>query len=150
MVKTPQSLSADKKVLLLNCTHCQTLITDRAMKAMLVARPNVHLYSTDWEPINCITEEDEQERLRISCSCEVQRTACSCCGNIIGYYILRACGRCISQNANGHKWVFHLEDVEEVSRMNLLGNGYLYWDSLKIENPFFLVKSYPNHITIDR
>ncbi|ORY07613.1 hypothetical protein K493DRAFT_310157 [Basidiobolus meristosporus CBS 931.73] len=120
---------------------------------MLVARPSVHLYSTDWEPMNCKSAIDEQERLRISCACELQRTACSCCGNTVGYYIVHPCNRCISQNTNGHKWVFYLEDVEELPRLNSLGNGYLYWDTLKsneLDGLLFLVKSYPNHIEINR
>ncbi|ORY01006.1 hypothetical protein K493DRAFT_210252 [Basidiobolus meristosporus CBS 931.73] len=124
MVKTPHPFSNGKKVLFLNCKHCQTLLTDRAMKAMLVARPSVHLYSTDWEPINCRTAFDEQDRLKISCTCELQHTACSCCGNIVGYFIVNPCSRCNSQNTNGHKWVFHLEDVEEASRLNGLGKSW--------------------------
>ncbi|KAI8975872.1 hypothetical protein BD414DRAFT_497182 [Trametes punicea] len=41
------------KVWILKCKTCGTFLTNRGMKAVLLLRPNVPLYSTDALPINC-------------------------------------------------------------------------------------------------
>ncbi|KAH9894932.1 hypothetical protein C8Q73DRAFT_478960 [Cubamyces lactineus] len=41
------------KVWILDCKTCGTFLTNRGMKAVLLLRPNVPLYSTDALPINC-------------------------------------------------------------------------------------------------
>ncbi|KAI0745055.1 hypothetical protein C8Q76DRAFT_606398 [Earliella scabrosa] len=49
------------KVWILDCKGCGTFLTNRGMKAVLLLRPNVPLYSTDALPINCSAFSAELE-----------------------------------------------------------------------------------------
>ncbi|KAI0331182.1 hypothetical protein GY45DRAFT_1336336 [Cubamyces sp. BRFM 1775] len=50
---TPPPPPIPHKVWILDCKTCGTFLTNRGMKAVLLLRPNVPLYSTDALPINC-------------------------------------------------------------------------------------------------
>ncbi|SNX82502.1 uncharacterized protein MEPE_01208 [Melanopsichium pennsylvanicum] len=47
------SKEAQHKVYLLNCKHCGNFLSDRGMKAVLLLKPNITLYSTDIVPSTC-------------------------------------------------------------------------------------------------
>ncbi|KAH9940438.1 uncharacterized protein BXZ73DRAFT_88682 [Epithele typhae] len=49
------------KVWILDCKACGTFLTNRGMKAVLLLRPNVPLYSTDALPVNCSAFSTESE-----------------------------------------------------------------------------------------
>ncbi|EJF55790.1 hypothetical protein DICSQDRAFT_164146 [Dichomitus squalens LYAD-421 SS1] len=49
------------KVWILDCKACGMFLTNRGMKAVLLLRPNVPLYSTDALPINCSAFSPESE-----------------------------------------------------------------------------------------
>ncbi|KAH9858555.1 hypothetical protein C2E23DRAFT_6824 [Lenzites betulinus] len=50
---TPPPPPIPHKVWILDCKSCGMFLTNRGMKAVLLLRPNVPLYSTDALPINC-------------------------------------------------------------------------------------------------
>ncbi|RPD63701.1 hypothetical protein L227DRAFT_608260 [Lentinus tigrinus ALCF2SS1-6] len=58
---TPPPPPLPHKVWILDCKGCGTFLTNRGMKAVLLLRPNVPLYSTDALPINCAAFSSEAE-----------------------------------------------------------------------------------------
>ncbi|KAI0717287.1 hypothetical protein C8T65DRAFT_122002 [Cerioporus squamosus] len=58
---TPPPPPLPHKVWILDCKGCGTFLTNRGMKAVLLLRPNVPLYSTDALPINCSAFSSEAE-----------------------------------------------------------------------------------------
>ncbi|KIK28008.1 hypothetical protein PISMIDRAFT_92007 [Pisolithus microcarpus 441] len=114
------------KVWILDCRTCATFLTNRGMKAVLLLRPNVSLYSTDALPANCSAYSTNPDALRCppcrppgaprSCECLTQTLCCHTCGTSIGYMIVVPCSRCTSVTANnratnGHRFVFHSSEV---------------------------------------
>ncbi|KAI0958394.1 hypothetical protein AcV7_004225 [Taiwanofungus camphoratus] len=112
------------KVWILDCKSCGTFLTNRGMKAVLLLRPNVPLYSTDALPINCSAysasletsasssspplplpappRADSSDRshpehpLSRTCECLTQTLCCHGCGGAVGYMIVSPCVRCTS------------------------------------------------------
>ncbi|KAI6123833.1 FAM72 protein-domain-containing protein [Pisolithus croceorrhizus] len=114
------------KVWILDCRTCSTFLTNRGMKAVLLLRPNVSLYSTDALPANCSAYSTNPDALRCppcrpfgaprTCECLTQTLCCHTCGTSIGYMIVVPCPRCMSVTANnratnGHRFVFHSSEV---------------------------------------
>ncbi|KAJ6499192.1 FAM72 protein-domain-containing protein [Mycena sanguinolenta] len=114
------------KVWILDCKTCGTFLTNRGMKAVLLLRPNVALYSSDALPINASASDrvisppacssSSTHPLR-TCECLTQTLCCHGCGNAIGYMIVIPCARCTSsisttnRATNGHRFVFHSGEI---------------------------------------
>ncbi|CAL1707453.1 unnamed protein product [Somion occarium] len=123
------------KVWILDCRSCGTFLTNRGMKAVLLLRPNVPLYSTDAMPINCSASAandppllasssqgnaEDIERFHVNtrtCECLTQTLCCHGCGNSVGYMIVSPCHRCTSsitvtnRTTNGHRFVFYSSEI---------------------------------------
>ncbi|XP_006461180.1 hypothetical protein AGABI2DRAFT_221752 [Agaricus bisporus var. bisporus H97] len=106
------------------------------MKAVLLLRPNVALFSSDVLPVNCSAYSPNPDALRCrspcrplasnvpprTCECLTQTLCCHGCGSTIGYMIVIPCTRCTSsisatnRATNGHRFVFHSTEVVGVER----------------------------------
>ncbi|KAJ7780551.1 hypothetical protein DFH07DRAFT_901073 [Mycena maculata] len=122
------------KVWILDCKSCGTFLTNRGMKAVLLLRPNVALYSSDALPINCSAYTSNPNALRPAaacpssvhplrtCECLTQTLCCHGCGSNIGYMIVIPCARCTSsisttnRATNGHRFVFHSSEITGTER----------------------------------
>jgi len=129
------------KVWILDCRSCQTFFTNRGMKAVLLLRPHVPLYSTDALPANCSAYSSTSEASRPSppppqsgdsirtCECLTQTLCCHGCGNIVGYMIVIPCQRCTSSMSasnratNGHRFVFHSSEISAGERHYITGES---------------------------
>ncbi|KAF8342345.1 FAM72 protein-domain-containing protein [Cantharellus anzutake] len=125
------------KVYKIHCASCDTFLSDRGMKAVLLLRPNISLYSTDALPVNCSTPprssapSSSEPPVPRTCECLTQSLCCHGCGNPIGYAIVMPspcqCSKCSSsvtrhQNtANGHRFVFHQSEVSASERLYVKG-----------------------------
>ncbi|KAF5370819.1 hypothetical protein D9758_001980 [Tetrapyrgos nigripes] len=117
-------------VWILDCKSCDSFFTNRAMKAVLLLRPNVPLYSSDALPVNCSAYCSNPDVLKPqascrpplsgysrTCECLTQTLCCHGCGATIGYMIVIPCVRCTSsisttnRATNGHRFVFHSSEV---------------------------------------
>ncbi|KAF8070547.1 hypothetical protein FPV67DRAFT_1413745 [Lyophyllum atratum] len=124
------------KVWILDCKSCDTFLTNRGMKAVLLLRPNVSLYSSDALPVNCSAYTSNPDALRPrascrpssshvpprTCECLTQTLCCHGCGATIGYMIVIPCARCTSsmtatnRATNGHRFVFHSSEIIATER----------------------------------
>ncbi|KAF9024864.1 hypothetical protein BDZ89DRAFT_1068799, partial [Hymenopellis radicata] len=130
---------AAHKVWILDCRSCGTFITNRGMKAVLLLRPNVALYSSDALPINCSAYTTNPDALRPpacrpsssastqrTCECLTQTLCCHACGATVGYMIVIPCARCTSsistanRATNGHRFVFILVKLSGPKRHYVL------------------------------
>lgn len=88
----PSSPQPQHRVYNLRCSHCDNFVSDRGMRAVLLLRPHITLFSTDAPPSNCgalyssMDEEplSEQEQVERTCDCLTQSLGCFGCGNVIG------------------------------------------------------------------
>ncbi|KAI0253322.1 FAM72 protein-domain-containing protein [Lactifluus subvellereus] len=122
---TSSALRIAHKVWLLECKNCRTFLTNRGMKAVLLLRPHVPLYSTDALPVNCSAYSARpnsplrqlSERQPRTCECLTQTLCCHGCGTSVGYMIVVPCARCTSSSSatnrvtNGHRFVFHSSEL---------------------------------------
>ncbi|PWZ03117.1 hypothetical protein BCV70DRAFT_229463 [Testicularia cyperi] len=125
--QTQSTREAQHKVYLLNCKHCGNFLSDRGMKAVLLLKPNITLYSTDIVPTTCgpyfgpssfhgqmDTNEPPVER---TCECLTQSLGCYGCGAQVGYNIISPCLRCTNsvmkhqRSSNGHRTVLHCSEI---------------------------------------
>ncbi|KAF9465021.1 hypothetical protein BDZ94DRAFT_1160892 [Collybia nuda] len=135
---TPPPPPIPHKVWILDCKSCRTFLTNRGMKAVLLLRPNISLYSSDALPVNCsaYTSNPDALRPRISCrpststshipprtcECLTQTMCCHGCGATVGYMIVIPCVRCTSsitatnRATNGHRFVFHSSEIVGTER----------------------------------
>ncbi|KAL7414738.1 hypothetical protein BDY24DRAFT_413955 [Mrakia frigida] len=129
-IQRTASANLGHRVYLLSCSHCALPLTDRGMKAVLLLKPHISLYSTDAVPVNVgplfipdgggEAPKDGPER---TCDCLTQGLGCCGCGSLLGYYIAVACSRCTSsvaknqRSANGHRFVFHQNEVVSTERL---------------------------------
>ncbi|KAJ7594423.1 FAM72 protein-domain-containing protein [Mycena floridula] len=123
------------KVWILDCKSCGSFLTNRGMKAVLLLRPNVSLYSTDAMPLNCSPYTCSPDVLRApsacrppshiprTCECLTQSLCCHGCGSPVGYMIVIPCSRCTSsitstnRATNGHRFVFHSTEIQGTERL---------------------------------
>ncbi|CAK5281750.1 unnamed protein product [Mycena citricolor] len=121
------------KVWIMDCRTCGTFFTNRGMKAVLLLRPSVGLYSSDALPVNCSAHSavgshslkplpscpSQPPR---TCECLTQTLCCHGCGKSVGYMIVIPCARCTSsvsassRATNGHRFVFHASEIRETER----------------------------------
>ncbi|KAH7888609.1 hypothetical protein F5I97DRAFT_1854052 [Phlebopus sp. FC_14] len=131
----PQPPQLVHKVWILDCKSCGTFLTNRGMKAVLLLRPNVSLFSTDALPINCSAYSTNPDAHRPppcrpstsasparTCECLTQTLCCHTCGAAVGYMIVVPCSRCTSsitatnRATNGHRFVFHSSEITASER----------------------------------
>ncbi|KAJ1032619.1 hypothetical protein NDA16_000642 [Ustilago loliicola] len=131
------SKESQHKVYLLNCKHCGNFLSDRGMKAVLLLKPNITLYSTDIVPSTCgpffagssfhggvDSNEPPVER---TCECLTQSLGCYGCGAQVGYNIISPCARCTSsvmkhsRSSNGHRTVLHCSEISVRERRYIPG-----------------------------
>ncbi|KAJ8592331.1 hypothetical protein M405DRAFT_812897 [Rhizopogon salebrosus TDB-379] len=137
----PQSVPPSQpvhKVWILDCKSCGTFLTNRGMKAVLLLRPNVSLFSTDALPVNCSAYTTNPDALRPppcrpsimaspprTCECLTQTLCCHTCGTAVGYMIVIPCSRCTSsitatnRATNGHRFVFHSNEILASERYHI-------------------------------
>ena len=80
------------RVYVLRCAHCNTFFSDRGMRAVLLLKPHVTLFSTDTSPSNAgplYSSQDQEpeppaDKLERTCECLTQSLGCHCCGNVVG------------------------------------------------------------------
>ncbi|SCZ89057.1 BZ3500_MvSof-1268-A1-R1_Chr1-1g00924 [Microbotryum saponariae] len=113
------------RVYVLNCATCDLFLSDRGMRAVLLLKPNIVLFSTDASPLNAGpvwplgTDDPTAER---TCDCLTSSLACHGCGSTIGYHIVQPCARCSAsvakhqRSANHHRYVFHHNEVSARER----------------------------------
>ncbi|PWN47355.1 hypothetical protein IE53DRAFT_321365 [Violaceomyces palustris] len=115
------------KVYLLNCKHCGNFLSDRGMKAVLLLKPNITLFSTDAAPTTCGPlyspsrfsggADPSEPPLERTCDCLTQSLGCYGCGAQVGYNIVSPCSRCTNsvikhqRSSNGHRTVLHCSEI---------------------------------------
>ncbi|GAA5897473.1 uncharacterized protein JCM6883_006711 [Sporobolomyces salmoneus] len=114
------------RVYVLNCSTCDTFLTDRGMRAVLLLKPHIVLFSTDAPPCNAETswpdEAMEEEHVERTCDCLTSSIACHGCGRVVGYHIVAPCNKCTEsvqkhqRSANHHRFVFHHNEVSSKER----------------------------------
>ncbi|KAI5475133.1 zinc finger, C2H2-type domain containing protein [Pseudohyphozyma bogoriensis] len=109
------------------CATCDQFLSDRGMRAVLLLKPNIVLFSTDATPSSAgpIWPEprgangDNAER---TCDCLTSSLGCHGCGTVVGYHIVQPCARCTAsvqkhqRSANHHRYVFHHNEVVSSER----------------------------------
>ncbi|GAA5840549.1 hypothetical protein JCM9279_007362 [Rhodotorula babjevae] len=101
------------------CATCDTFLSDRGMRAVLLLKPHIVLFSTDAAPSNSETfyprDEGctEEEHIERTCECLTSSINCHGCGRTVGYHIVAPCAKCNShqRSANHHRFVFHAGEV---------------------------------------
>ncbi|KAJ9477598.1 hypothetical protein PHBOTO_001173 [Pseudozyma hubeiensis] len=125
------------KVYLLNCKHCGNFLSDRGMKAVLLLKPNITLYSTDIVPSTCGPffggsafhggVDSSEAPVERTCQCLTQSLGCYGCGAQVGYNIISPCARCTnsvmkhSRSSNGHRTVLHCSEIAVRERRYIPG-----------------------------
>ncbi|TKY85087.1 hypothetical protein EX895_006167 [Sporisorium graminicola] len=133
----PCSKEAQHKVYLLNCKHCGNFLSDRGMKAVLLLKPNITLYSTDIVPSTCGPffagstfhggMDPNEPPVERTCQCLTQSLGCYGCGAQVGYNIISPCARCTSsvmkhsRSSNGHRTVLHCSEIAVRERRYIPG-----------------------------
>ncbi|GJN92548.1 hypothetical protein Rhopal_005578-T1 [Rhodotorula paludigena] len=109
------------RVYVLRCATCDTFLSDRGMRAVLLLKPNIVLFSTDAQPCNSETffpsEYGDDEQVERTCDCLTSSINCHGCGRTVGYHIVSPCNKCNAsvqkhqRSANHHRYVFHAGEV---------------------------------------
>lgn len=131
------SREAQHKVYLLNCKHCGNFLSDRGMKAVLLLKPNITLYSTDIVPTTCgpyFTSttfhggvDPIEPPIERTCECLTQTLGCYGCGAQVGYNIISPCAQCTNsvmkhqRSSNGHRTVLHCSEISVRERRYVCG-----------------------------
>ncbi|GAA5944252.1 uncharacterized protein JCM15063_006581 [Sporobolomyces koalae] len=109
----------------LNCASCDTFLTNRGMRAVLLLKPHIVLFSTDAAPCHSETSwpaESQEEHVERTCECLTSSIACHGCGRVVGYHIVAPCSKCTDsvqkhqRSANHHRFVFHHNEVTSSER----------------------------------
>lgn len=108
------------RVYILRCATCDTFLSDRGMRAVLLLKPHIILFSTDSAPANSATfwpDGPAQEQVERTCDCLTSSINCHGCGKTVGYNIVSPCSKCNAsvqkhqRSANHHRFVFHHNEV---------------------------------------
>jgi len=117
----------NKHVLELSCSCCDSVLTDRAMSAILLADTSVQLFSTDLTPPGCAEVGDDYRTGH--CACRIRDLCClHGCGNTVGYHVVLPCNSCLNSSHNSHMFMFH-SDCVGTERLDEQG-GFLKWGVL--------------------
>ncbi|KAF8622663.1 hypothetical protein AX15_006774 [Amanita polypyramis BW_CC] len=154
-------------VWILDCKSCDTFLTNRGMKAVLLLHPNVSLYSSDALPINCSAYSSNPDVLRQTaarprsdlnrtCECLTQTLCCHGCGSAIGYMIVIPCNRCTgsftitNRATNGHRFIFYSSEVVGTERHYVPDEpGVIPYEppgDLAVPNGFQMPHGSPEHV----
>lgn len=133
----PTPKDTQHKVYLLNCKHCGNFLSDRGMKAVLLLKPNITLYSTDIVPTTCGPYYTPSTfhgdinpagpPVERTCDCLTQTLGCYGCGAQVGYNIISPCVRCTNsvmkhqRSSNGHRTVLHCSEISVRERRYVCG-----------------------------
>ncbi|GAA5927051.1 hypothetical protein JCM1841_001899 [Sporobolomyces salmonicolor] len=114
------------RVYVLTCATCDSFLSDRGMRAVLLLKPHIVLFSTDAAPRNSETywpdEDAEEEQVERTCDCLTSSLACHGCGRTVGYHIVSPCAKCTAsvqkhqRSGNHHRYVFHHSEVSSRER----------------------------------
>ncbi|GAA6048809.1 hypothetical protein JCM3770_003633 [Rhodotorula araucariae] len=120
-VAPQQPASSVHRVYNIRCATCDTFLSDRGMRAVLLLKPHIVLFSTDASPCNAGTffpgEAGVEEHVERTCECLTTSTNCHGCGRTVGYHIVSPCTKCTAsvqkhqRSANHHRYVFHAGEV---------------------------------------
>ncbi|KAF8590971.1 hypothetical protein K439DRAFT_1328431 [Ramaria rubella] len=134
-----------QEVYILDCKSCDTFLTNRGMRAVLLLQPEVPLYSSDALPVNCSANPGPPEYAPLhetrtnysysagcpsglptpplrTCECLTQTLCCHGCGNAVGYMVVIPCHRCCSsvsptnRHTNRHRFVFFNKEINASER----------------------------------
>lgn len=140
--RSRQSRSSSGKeshqVCLLNCKSCGNFLSDRGMRAVLLLKPHVTLFSTDVMPANCgplypatrsnmCSTAPSEPLVERTCECLTQTLGCYGCGAQVGYHIVSPCARCTEsvteqqRGSNGHRTVLHCKEISVRERRYVPG-----------------------------
>ncbi|CAK8698582.1 protein FAM72A-like [Clavelina lepadiformis] len=121
-----------KDVYVLWCVYCDNELSDRTMKAILLADIKVDLYSTDLPPKPAV-DVIGRYYTTDTCSCQIRDMACTKCGNPVGYHVVLPCANCLESCNNGHFWIFHQHTTKAIQRLNREGSNVLTWGAMEKE-----------------
>ncbi|UZJ53782.1 hypothetical protein CBS101457_003102 [Exobasidium rhododendri] len=136
------------RVYLINCKSCDAFLTDRGMKAVLLLRPHITLFSTDAMPVcgplfptstQAMEDEPHVER---TCNCLTQTLGCYGCGSAVGYHIVSPCQKCTSsvakhqRNSNGHRTVLHCAEIRVRERRYIPGESGVMTAKIDYPDPY--------------
>ncbi|PWN22200.1 hypothetical protein BCV69DRAFT_135994 [Microstroma glucosiphilum] len=139
----------DHPVYLLNCKGCGSFLSDRGMKAILLLKPHVTLFSTDVMPSNVgplypasyrnadrsltrsasSSAHPAERQVERTCDCLTETLGCYGCGAQIGYHIISPCARCTAsvtdqkKGSNGHRTVLHCSEITARERRYVPGEA---------------------------
>ncbi|GAA5882453.1 hypothetical protein JCM3774_001125 [Rhodotorula dairenensis] len=108
------------RVYILRCATCDTFLSDRGMRAVLLLKPHIILFSTDSPPTNSETfwpDGSALDQVERTCDCLTSSINCHGCGKTVGYNIVSPCSKCNAsvqkhqRSANHHRFVFHHNEV---------------------------------------
>ncbi|KAF9427609.1 Protein fam72a [Entomortierella beljakovae] len=104
----------------LACAACIRPLCLRAMKAVMLSDHSKELYSTDMPPTGLqLVNDDRQVR---HCACRIRDSACLGCGQVAGYHVTQPCSDCLSDQNNGHFWMFYSSAVYHYKRNRIDGS----------------------------
>lgn len=80
------------RVYVLRCSSCDAFLCDRGMRAVLLLKPHITLFSTDTAPVGCGPlypgngegRDEPEELVERTCECLTQSLGCFNCGNVNG------------------------------------------------------------------
>ncbi|KNC74418.1 hypothetical protein SARC_13032 [Sphaeroforma arctica JP610] len=121
--------SQTKIVRELFCIHCDSFLSRRGMRAILLGDTNVELFSTDIAPKKSVGLVGE-DYVTKNCLCRIKDIACLCCGNVMGYHVTKPCSTCLQASHNGHFWMFHSENLRYKDRKDPDSKTTMTWGSI--------------------
>ncbi|KAM4700632.1 protein FAM72A [Discoglossus pictus] len=116
-------------VSVLSCRFCEQVLSERGMKAVLLANTTQEMYSTDIPPTHAVDFVESCYYLE-TCRCKLKNIACLKCGNIVGYHVVAPCQPCLLSCNNGHFWMFPSKYVYSKHRLDSSGMRVLLWRDL--------------------
>eukprot|EP01134_Creolimax_fragrantissima_P006306 CFRG6306T1 len=125
----PDSQFQTKIVREIFCGYCDSFLSRRGMRAILLGDTNVELYSTDVAPKNSVGLIGD-DYVTKNCNCKIKDIACLCCGNVMGYHVTSPCSSCLQASHNGHFWMFHSEGLKCRDRKDPQSKATMMWGSI--------------------
>eukprot|EP00466_Bigelowiella_natans_P014889 jgi/Bigna1/66713/fgenesh1_pg.2_\ len=113
----------DAPVWALKCENCSQLINSRGMLVHLVSDEVVTLYSS---AESGDVEEKGSEVKFGTCDCKIRKTCCKSCSSEVGYKVTAPCQLCMSQQNNGHYWMY----TNVSATVQTIGTHVVTWNTL--------------------
>ncbi|RKP02798.1 hypothetical protein CXG81DRAFT_10343 [Caulochytrium protostelioides] len=121
-------VDANRTAWVISCRGCRTRVSQRGIRAVLLADNQVHLFSTDLPPEGCMLMDGIYQT--DNCACLIKDTGCRTCGNVLGYHISRPCAQCLSSPNNGHLWIFSSNAICSEERRSKSTDDIMIWGQL--------------------